>query len=163
MHPSPLQRLSDPNPHTLPLGRIDKVPDLPAHERVRGVASDFFFIAGEAKSHCVLETIEDLVEEFADQPEILQRIYVLEDRTSSICHPEIDYETVTRNRFAEFVRKGIHVVKSTDPFPPAAFLFRHRRRHSSSISGSVGRTSKNEHDYGAEDLSDASVPVISLR
>jgi nicotinamidase/pyrazinamidase len=80
-------------------------------------ASEYIFIAGEAKSHCVLETVEDLVEEFADRQDLLQRIYLLEDCTSPIRHPDIDYETVTDRRFADFVRKGIHVTRTTDPLP----------------------------------------------
>lgn len=79
--------------------------------------SEFVFIAGEAKSHCVLETIEDLVERYQGKPDILQRIYVLEDCTSSIRHPEIDYETIAQNRFADFARKGVHFTRSTDPLP----------------------------------------------
>jgi nicotinamidase/pyrazinamidase len=78
-------------------------------------ASDRIFIAGEAKSHCVLETLEDLIEEFAHQPEFLQRIFVLQDCTSPILHPNIDTESTTQRRFAEFARKGIQLVKSTDP------------------------------------------------
>ncbi|MBN1188620.1 MAG: hypothetical protein JXA46_02610 [Dehalococcoidales bacterium] len=79
--------------------------------------SDYIIIAGEAASHCVLETVEDLVEEFASQPELLQRVYILEDCTSIIRHSEIDYEAMTRKIFAEFADKGIHFVKSTDEFP----------------------------------------------
>ena len=80
-------------------------------------ASDSIFIAGEAKSHCVLETVEDLVEEFADRPDVLGRIFVLQDCTSSIRHPVIDYEAATNARFAQLARRGIHLVDSTDPLP----------------------------------------------
>ena len=79
--------------------------------------SDLIFIAGEAKSHCVLETVEDLVEEYADRPDVLGRVFVLQDCTSSIRHPEIDYEALANARFAEFCQKGIHLVDSTDPLP----------------------------------------------
>jgi nicotinamidase/pyrazinamidase len=77
--------------------------------------SDRIFVAGEAESHCVLETLEDLVEEFSGQPEILRRIFVLQDCTSPVRHPEIDYETITHKRFTEFAEKGVHFIKSTDP------------------------------------------------
>ncbi len=36
--------------------------------------ADLIVVAGEAMSHCVLETMEDLVEEFADQPEVLRKV-----------------------------------------------------------------------------------------
>jgi nicotinamidase-related amidase len=80
-------------------------------------ACDRILIAGEAETHCVLETVEDLVEEFTDQPEILQRIYILQDCTSPIRHPKIDYEAITHERFAAFAEKGINFIKSTDPLP----------------------------------------------
>jgi nicotinamidase-related amidase len=76
--------------------------------------SDRILIAGEAESHCVLETIEDLVEEFAEQPSILRRIYILQDCTSPIRHDKIDYEAITHKRFAEFADMGVHLIKSTD-------------------------------------------------
>ncbi len=79
--------------------------------------SDLVYIAGEAKSHCVLETVEDLVEEYADRPDVLRKIYVLEDCTSAIHHPTIDYEAIADARFAELSRRGIHLVDSTDPLP----------------------------------------------
>ena len=79
--------------------------------------SDLIFIAGEAKSHCVLETVEDLVEECADRPDVLDRVFVLQDCTSSIRQPEIDFDALTNARFAEFCRKGIHLIDSTDPLP----------------------------------------------
>jgi nicotinamidase/pyrazinamidase len=102
-------------------------PEIPVPEHPQGVKSrdllnllvdsDYIFIAGEAASHCVLETVEDLVEEFSSQPEILKRMYVLEDCTSMIRHPDIDYAAITRKRFAEFAGKGVHFVKSTGSFP----------------------------------------------
>lgn len=79
--------------------------------------SDYIFIAGEAASHCVLETVEDLVEEFGSQPEVMERLFILEDCTSMIRHPEIDYAAITRQRFKEFAGKGVHFAKSTDSFP----------------------------------------------
>ena len=81
-------------------------------------AADYLVVAGEAKSHCVLETVEDLVEAFVDRPDLLERICVLEDCTSAIRHPDVDSETATDERFAEFARKGIRLLRSTDPLPP---------------------------------------------
>lgn len=78
-------------------------------------AADVVFVAGEAQSHCVLETLEDLVVEFKrDQ---LQKVHVLSDCTSSVVHPEIDFEAMALERFAEFAEAGINFVESTDPLP----------------------------------------------
>ncbi|MDA2938343.1 hypothetical protein MYX75_08790 [Acidobacteria bacterium AH-259-A15] len=80
-------------------------------------SQDYIFIAGEAASHCVLETIEDLVKEFGNEPETLERIFILRDCTSPVQHPEIDFQAVTEQRFAEFEKQGIHFVVSSDSLP----------------------------------------------
>jgi len=72
---------------------------------------DMIIIGGEAKSHCVLETIKQILEHFANQPEITNKIYILEDCMSSIP----GFEDITNVTFDDF-RKiyGVHIVKSTD-------------------------------------------------
>lgn len=78
---------------------------------------DYILIAGEAASHCVLETVEDLVEEFADEPGMLSKLYILRDCTSPVRHPQIDFEAITTRRFAAFKKQGVHFIRSTDPLP----------------------------------------------
>ena len=72
---------------------------------------DMIVIGGEAKSHCVLESIKQILEHFANQPEITNKIYILEDCMSSIP----GFEDITNATFDDF-RKiyGVHIVKSTD-------------------------------------------------
>lgn len=79
--------------------------------------ADVMLIAGEASSHCVLETVEDLLEEFGQQPDILRRIYFLSDCTSPVVHPEVDFAAIAQARFAEFAAQGVNFIKSTDPLP----------------------------------------------
>lgn len=69
-------------------------------------------IAGQAMSHCVAWTIADLLR--AD-PAIAPRLYVLEDCTSPIVAPGLDYRETTAATFADFASKGVHLVRSTDP------------------------------------------------
>ena len=76
---------------------------------------DSIIIAGEAASHCVLETLEDLVDEFADKPETLDKIFILRDCTSPVQHPDIDFAALTEKRFSAFEKQGIHFILSTDP------------------------------------------------
>lgn len=72
---------------------------------------DKIVIAGEAKSHCVLETIKQILEHFANRPEITKKIYILEDCMSSIP----GYEQATEDTFNNFVSVyGVNIVKSTD-------------------------------------------------
>ncbi len=78
---------------------------------------DHIVVAGEAASHCVLETIEDLVDEFRDRPGALGRIFILRDCTSPVKHAEIDFEALTREQFARFQAEGVHFILSTDPLP----------------------------------------------
>jgi nicotinamidase/pyrazinamidase len=79
--------------------------------------ADHVVIAGEAETHCVLETVEDLVEHFGDRFEQLSKILFLADCTSPVLHPEIDFHALAAERFAQFSAQGIRFVNSTDPLP----------------------------------------------
>jgi nicotinamidase-related amidase len=80
-------------------------------------SADYVFIAGEAESHCVLETVEDLVEAFGPQPAALRKVFFLRDCTSPVAHPEIDFYAIALSRFAEFASAGVNFVESTAPLP----------------------------------------------
>lgn len=72
---------------------------------------DKIIIAGEAKSHCVLENIKQILEHYANRPEITQKIYILEDCMSSIP----GFEDVTEQTFDDFKKTyHVNIVKSTD-------------------------------------------------
>jgi nicotinamidase-related amidase len=74
---------------------------------------DAVLVAGQAKSHCVAWTVEDLL---ADVPEIAPRLYLLEDCTSPVVVPgAVDYSEDAHEAFARFAEAGAHVVRSTDP------------------------------------------------
>ena len=79
--------------------------------------ADVVVIAGEAESHCVLETVEDLVEDFSSQPEALQKIYFLRDCTSPVLHPDVDFHAIAQARFADFEQQGVNFIDSTDKLP----------------------------------------------
>ncbi|MEL6268338.1 MAG: nicotinamidase [Chloroflexota bacterium] len=87
-----------------PLGTINRefVDDLATYDRI--------YITGQAKSHCVLETTSSLVKYFSDRPDILQRIHLLKDFTSSVVHPEIDFDAIAEDAIAGFEQKGVQVV-----------------------------------------------------
>jgi nicotinamidase-related amidase len=76
---------------------------------------DYVFVAGEAETHCVLETVADLVELIGDDAEKLGRLHVLRDCMSPVVHPEIDFHAMAMARFAEWERQGLRLVRSTDP------------------------------------------------
>jgi len=79
--------------------------------------ADIVLVAGEAESHCVLETVEDLVEDFGDKSNALQKVYFLRDCTSPVVHPDIDFHAIATKRFAEFEKQGVNLINSTDPLP----------------------------------------------
>lgn len=98
------------------------VPDQPGGDKDRALVdllarADILVVAGEAESHCVLETLEDLVEEFADRPDALRKIYFLRDCTSPVQHPEIDFHALAIARLAEFQAMGVNLSDSTEPLP----------------------------------------------
>ena len=78
---------------------------------------DYLVIAGEAESHCVLETAEDLVRVFRDRPQQLKKILILKDCTSPVVHPEVDFHAIAQKRFAEHEKLGLRFIDSTAPFP----------------------------------------------
>lgn len=75
---------------------------------------DRVYIAGEAKSHCVLETIRQLTAHLKGQPELLKRLHVLTDCTSSVQHPAIDFDALAEQELAALREQGVRMVKSTD-------------------------------------------------
>lgn len=79
--------------------------------------ADVVLIAGEAESHCVLETVEDLVEDFGARSDALKKIYFLRDCTSPVLHPDVDFHALALNRFSEFEKRGVNFINSTDALP----------------------------------------------
>jgi nicotinamidase-related amidase len=74
---------------------------------------DAVLVAGQAKSHCVAWTVEDLLDE---APEITSHLYLLEDCSSSVVVPgAVDYTDAADAAFARFAEAGAHVVRSTEP------------------------------------------------
>jgi len=78
---------------------------------------DKVYIAGEAKSHCVLETERQVVGRFGHQPDLMRRLYFLRDCTSSVKHPTIDFDALAETELAGMERQGVQMVLSTDPIP----------------------------------------------
>ena len=78
---------------------------------------DAVIIAGQAKSHCVAWTIEDLLKEIqaTGQP-LAKKIYLLEDCTSPVVIPDVvDYTEPANRAFQKFADAGMHRVNSTIP------------------------------------------------
>lgn len=78
---------------------------------------DAVVIAGQAKSHCVAWTIDDLLEDIlAKDRRLVEKVYLLEDCTSSVVVPGVmDYTDLADAAFKRFGDAGMHVVRSTEP------------------------------------------------
>ena len=78
---------------------------------------DIVIIAGQAKSHCVAWTIDDLLRDILLQnKKLAKRIYLLEDCTSPVVVPGVmDYTDQADAAFRRFAEAGMRVVRSTDP------------------------------------------------
>jgi nicotinamidase-related amidase len=77
---------------------------------------DAVVIAGQAKSHCVAWTIDDLLEAQGRERQLAERAYLLEDCTSPVVVPGVvDYTDEADAAFARFAEAGMHVVRSTEP------------------------------------------------
>ncbi len=74
---------------------------------------DAVLVAGQAKSHCVAWSVEDLLRA---APEIADRLYLLEDCSSPVVVPgAVDYTEDADEAFARFAAAGAHVVRSSEP------------------------------------------------
>jgi nicotinamidase-related amidase len=83
-------------------------------ERLLGF--DAVIVAGQAKSHCVAWTIDDLLEGDDERERALApRTYLLEDCTSPVVVAGADYTDVAIAAFHRFADAGMHVVRSSDP------------------------------------------------
>jgi nicotinamidase-related amidase len=77
---------------------------------------DAVVVAGQAKSHCMAWTIDDLLAGAVAGERLAERTYLLEDCTSAVVVPGVvDYTDAADAAFARYAAAGMHVVRSTDP------------------------------------------------
>ena len=78
--------------------------------------SDRLIIAGQAQSHCVAWTVNDLLTEIqAIDPQLVRKVYLLEDCTSPVVIPGVvDYTAQADAAYQRFAAAGMNIVKSTD-------------------------------------------------
>jgi nicotinamidase-related amidase len=80
------------------------------------LSSDAVVVAGQAKSHCVAWTVQDLLAETAGERSLAEKVYLLEDCSSPVVVPgAVDYTDEASAAFTRFAEAGMHVVRSTDP------------------------------------------------
>lgn len=78
---------------------------------------DAVIITGQAKSHCVAWTIDDLLQDIQvhQDSRLAEKVYLLEDCTSPVVVPGVlDYTDQANAAFQRFADAGMHIVRSTD-------------------------------------------------
>jgi nicotinamidase-related amidase len=86
------------------------------------LAADAVVIAGQAASHCVKSTIDDLLTEIAAaDPVLAKKVYLVTDCMSAVTVPDgsggfaADFTAQADAALAKFANAGMNLVKSTDP------------------------------------------------
>jgi nicotinamidase-related amidase len=89
-------------------------------------ACDAVVVAGQAASHCVKATVEDLIAEAGRRdPGFVSRIWLLEDAMSAIAVPDperpgeflVDFTAEVEATLARFAAAGVRRLRTTDPLP----------------------------------------------
>ena len=79
---------------------------------------DKLIIAGQAKSHCVAWTVQDLLDDInAVDPSLAGKVHLLEDCTSPVVVPGVvDHTDAADAAYERFAAAGMHIVQSTEDF-----------------------------------------------
>ncbi|MFA5488447.1 MAG: hypothetical protein WC284_04430 [Candidimonas sp.] len=77
--------------------------------------ADAVIIVGQAASHCVKSSIDDLLDEINQRdPSLAEKVYVVRDCMSSVVIPGlVDFTDASEDAFRRFSDAGMHVVEST--------------------------------------------------
>lgn len=89
----------------------------------RLLKEDYLIIAGQAASHCVRSSIDDLLAEIQSRDERLaEKVYILKDCMSAVAIPDgtgqgflADFTPEAEESLRRFEAAGMHLVTSTDP------------------------------------------------
>ena len=84
---------------------------------------DRIYVFGQAKSHCVLSTLQDIREHIrSTDPKLAEKVWILEDAMSPVPAPPIqplppglDFPRIADQAIEEFRSAGMRIVKTTDP------------------------------------------------
>ncbi len=78
---------------------------------------DAILVAGQAKSHCVAWTVDDLLSEIqATDPALAQKVYLLEDCSSPVVVPGVvDFTDLADATYQRFADAGMQLVRSSEP------------------------------------------------
>ena len=75
--------------------------------------ADTIIVAGEAGSHCLKTTIEQIANKFGDDSYI-QKLVLLLDATSPVIHPDIDFPAIQQKFIDDMVARGMRTSTTVD-------------------------------------------------
>ncbi len=75
---------------------------------------DLIYLAGQAKSHCVLETVNSIMRAYASRPEWIARLRILEDGMSSVQVPGLDFDALADAAYQRHRENGLTFTDSTE-------------------------------------------------
>jgi nicotinamidase-related amidase len=86
------------------------------------LAADAVVIAGQAASHCVKSSIDDLLTEIVSvDPALARKVYLVTDCMSAVTVADgkgglaVDFTDQAEAALQRFADAGMHLVRSTDP------------------------------------------------
>lgn len=68
---------------------------------------DLIYLAGQAKSHCVLETVNSIMRAWKPHPGLIARLRVLEDGMSSVVVPGLDFDALADAQYQRHQENGL--------------------------------------------------------
>ncbi|HNK62684.1 MAG TPA: hypothetical protein PKL78_00550 [Anaerolineales bacterium] len=97
-----------------PMGEVLGIHDTQFIQHLQEV--DKLYIAGQARSHCVAWTVQDLLDDIlATDPELTKKVYLLEDCSSAVVVPGVvDHTEAANEAYAWFAQAGMHIVRAVD-------------------------------------------------
>ncbi len=77
------------------------------------ITADTILIGGEAGSHCLKTTIEQIANKFGDDSYI-KKLVLLTDATSPVIHPDIDFPAIQQQFIDDMVVRGMRTSTTVD-------------------------------------------------
>lgn len=99
-------------PEVKPHGHADTLINTALLDELAGY--DKIYVAGQAKSHCVLESVSSMMRYYEIQPETINKINILQDAMSSVASPVIDFDQLADDAFQQFAKAGLNLVSTVD-------------------------------------------------
>lgn len=79
------------------------------------MAHDRVYFAGQARSHCILESVKQLDQHCTEHNQkFLNNVYLLDDCSSVIRHPTVDFTAASKVEFELLKKQGLKIVSSLD-------------------------------------------------